>query len=104
MFVMKTSYQIVEGGGWVPRQRIVRPRARFFGFLSVLWLGVSVGAFVPFLNGWPESFGFLEWLCGTLLVLQFVFVMLAVAFGMHDQPRGTIEQHRSPRQDRATLD
>jgi hypothetical protein len=37
---MKSSAQIIHGGGWVTRQVVARRRARFFGFLSILWLAV----------------------------------------------------------------
>lgn len=56
---MKSSSQIVHGGGWLTRHTVGGPRARFFGFLSVLWPVVSIIASFPFWNGWPESFGYL---------------------------------------------
>ena len=40
---MKSHSSIVEGGGWITRQTVARPRARFFGFLSVIWLWFEVG-------------------------------------------------------------
>jgi hypothetical protein len=93
---MKSSIQIVEGGGWVTRQFVGRPRARFFGFLSVIWLGVSLCASCPFWFGWPESFGYWEWFCGALLVAQPVFVVLAVVFLVTEQPHTIVEKHRNP--------
>jgi len=35
---MKSNIQIAHGGGWVTRQTIGRPKVRFFGVLSVIWL------------------------------------------------------------------
>src|SRR5262245_7977569 len=93
---MKSSIQIVHGGGWVARQKVGRPRARFFGFLSVIWLGVSFCASFPFWDGWPESFGYLEWLCSALLVPQPVFLVLAMVFLLTEQPRSIVEHHPKP--------
>jgi len=93
---MKSSAQIVDGGGWLTRQAIGRPRARFFGLLSFIWLGVSVGASFPFWDGWPPSFGWLEWLCGALLVPQPVFVVLAVVFLLTERPRTIIKNRPNP--------
>ena len=93
---MKSSTQIVHGGGWITRQTVGRPRARFFGFLSLIWLGVSLGASFPFLDGWPDSFGYLEWLCSTLLVAQPVFVVLAIVFLLTEHPRTIVEHDPNP--------
>ncbi len=100
---MNTDSQIVAGGGWVTRQTTGRPRARFFGFLSLIWLGVSVCASFPFLDGWPESFGELEWLCGILLLPQPVFIVLALVFWLTEQPRTGEEQHHNPDYDSSKL-
>ena len=93
---MRSSIQIVEGGGWITLQTVGRPRARFFGFLSVIWLGASLCASFPFWDGWPESFGYLEWLCGALLVPQPVLVVVAVVFLVAEQPRTIVQQRRNP--------
>jgi len=93
---MKSSIQIVEGGGWMRRQTVGRPRARFFGFLSVIWLGISLCASFPFWDGWPESFSYLEWIGCALLVPQPVLVVLAVLFLLTERPRTAVEQHRNP--------
>jgi hypothetical protein len=96
---MKSHSDIVEGGGWITRQTVGRPRARFFGFLSIIWLGVSIGASFPFWHGWPQSFGYLEWLCSALLVPQPVFAVAAVVFLLTEQPRTITETHRNPEHD-----
>ncbi len=93
---MKSQSDIVEGGGWVTRQTVGRPRARFFGFLSVIWLGVSIWASFPFWDGWPESFGSLEWLCTTLLLPQPVFVVLGVVFLLTEQPHTMTVERPNP--------
>jgi hypothetical protein len=93
---MKPNIEIVEGGGWSKCQTVGRPWARFFGFVSVVGLGVSICASFPFWNGCPESFGYLEWLCSVLLLLQPVFVVLAVIFLLTEQPRAISERHPNP--------
>jgi hypothetical protein len=96
---MKSHSDIVEGGGWVIRQTTGKPRARFFGFLSVIWLAVSICASFPFWDGSPQSFGYLEWLCTALLVPQPVFVTLAAIFLLTEQPRIITEHHQNPNYD-----
>jgi len=96
---MKLQSDIVEGGGWITRQTVGRPRARFFGFLSVIWLFISIGASFPFWDGWPQSFGYMEWLCSVLLVPHPVFVMLAVVFLLTEKPRTITEEHSNPEYD-----
>jgi hypothetical protein len=93
---MKLSAQIVHGGGWVTRQIVGRPRTRFFGFLSAIWLPVSVCASFPFWDGWPQAFGELEWLCSALLAPQPVFVVFAVFFLLTERQRTIIEQRPNP--------
>ena len=93
---MKSSAQIVHGGGWLTRQTVGRPRARFFGFLSLIWLGVSICASFPFWDGWPESFGYLEWLCSALLIPQVVLVALALVCLLREQPRTIVEKRPNP--------
>ena len=93
---MKLRSDIVAGGGSVTRQTVGRPRARFFGFLSIIWLGVSLGASITFWDGWPKSFGYLEWLCSALLVPQPNFVVLAIFFWLTERPRTISEQHGNP--------
>jgi hypothetical protein len=93
---MKSRSEIVAGGGWIKNQTTGKPRARFFTFLSVIWLGVSICASFPFWNGWPHSFGYVEWLCGALLVLQPVFALLAVIFFVTERPQIITEQQNNP--------
>jgi hypothetical protein len=64
--------------------------------LSLIWLAVSICASFPFWEGWPESFGYLELLCGALLVPQPVFVVLAVVLLLTEQPRNVVELHPNP--------
>ena len=93
---MKSNEHIVAGGGWIKRQMVGRPRARFFGFLSVIWLGISICASIPFWDGWPQTFTGLDWLCSLVIVPQPVFIVLAVVFWFTEQSRTITEQHRNP--------
>jgi hypothetical protein len=93
---MKSTARIIHGGGWLTRQTVGRPRARFFGFLSAIWLLVSLCASHPFWGGWPEAFGYLEWLCGALLMPQAVFVILTVFFWLTEPQRVLTEEHPNP--------
>src|SRR5688572_15490216 len=96
---MNQCSDIVAGGGWIRRETVVRPRARLFGFLSLIWLCVSICASFPFWDGWPESFGYMEWLCSVLLVPQSVFVVLALVFLLREQPRIITERLPNPDHD-----
>ena len=96
---MKSKAQIVYGGGWVTREIVCRPRARFFGFLSTVWVGVFICASFPFWDGWPRSFGGLEWLCAALLVPQPALIVFAVVFFMTEKPRTITERRSNPDHD-----
>ena len=93
---MKSRSDVVEGGGWITRTTTDRPRTRFFGFLTVVWLGVSLCASLPFWRGWPTTFGDLEWICGALLLLQGVFGILTFVF-FFSEPQRTIREQRQNR-------
>ena len=88
---MNPGANIVERGGWHIRRTVGRPWARFFGMLSLLWLCVSFPASLAFWDGWPESFGWWEWLCGGLMVPQPVFVALGAGFLLKERPRLIVE-------------
>ena len=93
---MNSSVSIAANGGWVTRRIVRRPRARFFSFLSVIWLFVAITASLPLCNGWPQSFGFLEWLCAVSLLLQPLWGGLAVAFWLTEKPRLISEPEPNP--------
>ena len=93
---MKSS-DIVAGGGWVRRQSVGKPKTRLFTFISVVWLGVSLCASIPFwLDTWPPSFSGLEWLCLLLMAPQVVFIALATAFALTENPRSITEHIPNP--------
>jgi hypothetical protein len=93
---MKLCSDIAAGGGWVTREIEGRPKARFFGFLSAVWLFVAFPASIVFLNGSSEPFGVLEWLCLLLLLPQPVLVGLAVAYRLVEKPRRLCERLGNP--------
>jgi hypothetical protein len=95
--------EIVYRGGWIVRQIVGRPKARLFGFLSIIWLLVSVAASFGLRAQWPPSFSGLNLLCAVLLAFQLVFIVLAVVFWLVEQPRTIIEQHPNPDYDPRNL-
>ena len=97
------SNQIVEGGGWTKCHVIGKPKAQWFGLLSLLWLGVSICALSPFADGWPYDFSYLEWLCLTLLVPQPILIGLAIFFLLSEKPRSSVNWRRNPNRDPRNL-
>lgn len=96
---MKSDSKIVCGGGWITSVTVGKPRARFFGFLWLIWLLVSFVASTPFWDGWPETFGYLEWVCGALLVPLPVLTTLAIVFLVIEPPRAIVSHRRNPGHD-----
>jgi len=93
---MKSS-DIVHGGGWMKRKFIGRPKSRFFAFLSVIWLAVSLCASAPFwLDAWPPTFSGVEWLCGLLILPEPAFIVLAIVFAVTEKPREMTEHIPNP--------
>jgi hypothetical protein len=88
--IKSSGAQIVHGGGWSIHQIVGRPKARFFAFLSIMWLFVSVIASMAI---WPPDHPLLSFqlaarcVCGVLVALQAVFVLLAVMFLIFEKPR-----------------
>ena len=72
-----------ETGSWTVREVVSRPRTRFFGLLSCLWLFVSVGASFPFWHGWPESFSGMEWFCTLIIGLEVLWVVVTISLPVH---------------------
>ena len=73
-----------------------RLRARTFGFVSVIWVGVSVFAAVPLFGERPEVFGAAEWLCVSAMLPLPIFVSIAVAFLLTEKPRIVSEERPNP--------
>ena len=82
-----------ETGSWTVREVVRKPRTRFFGLLSSVWLVLSIGATFPFWHGWPETFSVLEWFCGLIIGVEVVFVIVTLGLWF-TEPRRTIREQR----------
>jgi hypothetical protein len=96
---MKSCSDIAAGGGWVTREIVGRPKARFFAFLSVIWLFISLPASIFLREGSPESFGVLEWPCIVMLMFHPVFIGLAVVYRLFEMPRQMSQRLSNPEYD-----
>src|SRR5262245_31380043 len=83
-----------ETGSWTVREIVRRPKTRFFTSLGCVWLVVATGASFPFWHGWPESFSGLEWFCISLILVELIWVGLALGFWFTEHPRIVREQRR----------
>jgi hypothetical protein len=93
---MNEETHFVAGGGWIQHATTARPRTRLFGWVSLLWIGVSLGASSAFWGGWPGSFGLFEWMCTALLLPHPVLVALALFYWRTESPRTVIEENPNP--------
>jgi hypothetical protein len=96
---MKSSTPIVANGGWTTRRTIGRPRARFFGFLSLAWLLLSAIAGLVLWADWPPRF---DWLSGCLVLLlavEPVWIALAAVHLFREQPREITQYLPNPDRD-----
>lgn len=84
---MSIDSRIVDCGGWRTKRIVGRPKARLFGFLSLVWLCVSYAASMPFWGGSPKPFGWLEGVCLLLMLPLPVLCTLAVTFLCLEKPR-----------------
>jgi hypothetical protein len=96
---LKTPSHFIEGGGWVAVACIGKKRARLFAFLAAAWTPVSAAATLPFYEGWPTSFGTLEWSCATLLAIHAVLVTFAITYWLREQSSPIISMRRDPEHD-----
>jgi len=92
---MHSITQIIHGGGFSTRRTVGKPKARFFGFLSLIWLFVAFGASFPFWQGWPQALTYLEILCIVMLVPLPILILLTIAYLLFEQPRDHVEHHYS---------
>jgi hypothetical protein len=79
--------------GWTTHQIVGRPKARFFGSLSVLWFFLSILAAIPIWADWPKRFTRVDWLCVAVVAAHLVFIVLAIVFWLTEQPRTFTERH-----------
>jgi hypothetical protein len=93
---MAGAGQIVEGGGWFARQVVVRPKARFFTFLSVVWLAViGLGLFLVW-SGPADDFSGWRWLYAFPVLPEPAFIALAIVFWITEEPRSVSERYPNP--------
>jgi hypothetical protein len=100
---METNAKIVEGGGWLVTQTVGRPKLRFFLWLSLVWLLVSLGASVSFGDAWPRTWSGWDWLVLLCIVPEPVLVALALWFLFTEQPRVVAELEPNPDYDPRNL-
>ena len=100
---MNLKADFVHGGGWVTHETVGRPKARFFLFLSVVWLVVSVSAGILVYSGSVELFPFHRWACIFLVALQVLFILLAVIFAFTEKPRIFVQRLPNPESDAHNL-
>jgi hypothetical protein len=100
---MKTSPQIVSGGGWIKQQALIRPKARLFSILSLIWLGVAIAVLSSLCAQWPEFFASRPWLCAALLAPEPLLMVLAVMFWLTEAPRMTTTYSPLPDHDLRNL-
>jgi hypothetical protein len=93
---MNGVVQFVAGGGWFTRQALVRPKARFFTYVAVLWPLVPVlGTWLVFLGSSGDvlpSF----WLPVALALPEPIFIILAVVFWFAEEARSVEVREPNP--------
>lgn len=99
---MEFKADIVHGGGWVIRETLGRPKARFFAFLSVVGGAVSLGVGMLW-AGLPELAISNRWTCIFLIALELSFISLAVVFRFVERPRPLVEHLPNPDHDARKL-
>ena len=75
---MNADSEIVQGGGWIARQVLGKPKARLFGFLAVVWLFIALSASIPFWDGLSNIFFLADWLCLFLIAVEPILVAMAI--------------------------
>jgi hypothetical protein len=100
---MVAAAKIIEGGGWFTRQVVVRPKARFFTFLSIVWLAVGGFGLFLFWSGAADDFSAWRWLYAFPVLPEPVFIALAIVFWITEEPRAVSERCQNPDPDLRTL-
>ena len=100
---MTPKADIIQGGGWVVEKTVGRPKARFFTFLSVAWLPVSLCAALLIWLLPPQPARCAWWTCCLLFALEPVLVCVAAGFGLLEKTRGITRQLPNPDYDQHNL-
>lgn len=87
--------QKVSDTGWVEKHVLVRPKARLFTLLSLLWLGVLLVASLPFWTAdWRGAlsgkFSDANWICVLLVIPEVLLLGLALKYRVSEKPLETI--------------
>jgi hypothetical protein len=74
--------------GWMAREITARPKARFFGFLAVIWAAVAlIGALLLWLGTPGTESGEIRRLAWLILIPEPIFLSLAIFFRLVEHPR-----------------
>ena len=74
--------------GWMAREITARPKARFFGFLAVIWAAVAlIGALLLWLGTPDTELGEIRRLAWLFLIPEPIFLSLAIFFRLVERPR-----------------
>jgi hypothetical protein len=74
--------------GWMAREITGRPKARFFGFLAVIWAAVAlIGALLLWLGTPGTESAEIRRLAWLILVPEPIFLSLGIFFRLVEQPR-----------------
>jgi hypothetical protein len=83
------SAKIVPSRG-VLREITERPKARFFGFLSLMWAAVAViGVVILWETPVPSGLERIAWL---LVLLELAFIAAAIFFWLTERPRRVVRR------------
>src|SRR2546423_2062842 len=95
---MNAINHFVEGGGWVDRQIMGRPKTQFCGFLSLIWCPISLIGLHPFLEMSGNGVFIFdnEMLLGLLILPHPVFIGLILFFLLTEKPRKMIGRTGNP--------
>jgi hypothetical protein len=93
---MGSEAGIIAGGGWFTRQVVVRPKARFCTFLSIVWLAVLGFGLFLFWSAPPDTSPVWRWRYGLLAVPEPVFIGLAALFWVTEEPRTVSQRYPNP--------
>src|SRR5438105_13291194 len=97
---MSSRTKFVCGGGWVERQVFGRPKLRAFAALAFGWSAISVVAlWMIFLEQAGAGLSGFALLCASLALPQPVFVALAIAYWITEEPRSWTERVPNPEYD-----
>jgi hypothetical protein len=94
--LVPAEVQISANGGWFTRQVTVRPKARFFTFLSIVWLAVVGFGLFLFWSGPTNDFSAWHWLYAFPVLPEPALIALAILFWLIEEPRSVSERYPNP--------